>query len=47
LTTRLSRSLDQDTLLQTAIRELHQLPNVSEVSVFLSPPEKAGSENSD
>lgn len=38
LTTRLSRSLDPDTLLQTAVRELHQLPNVSEVSVYISPP---------
>lgn len=41
LTTRLSRSLDPDTLLQTAVRELHQLPNVSEVSVYISPPRPA------
>jgi GAF domain-containing protein len=36
LTAHLSRSLDSDTILQTALRELHQLPNVDEVSVFLS-----------
>jgi GAF domain-containing protein len=41
LTTKLSRSLDPDILLQTAIRELHQLPNVSEVSVYLAPSEKS------
>ena len=38
LTARLSRSLDPEELLQTAIRELHQLPNVSEVSVYVTPP---------
>jgi GAF domain-containing protein len=38
LTARLSRSLDPETLLQTAVRELHQLPNVSEVAVYVSPP---------
>jgi GAF domain-containing protein len=32
---RFSRSLDVDTLLQTAVRELQQLPNVSEVSVYV------------
>ena len=37
LADKLSRSLDPDILLQTAIRELHQLPNVSGVSVYLSP----------
>lgn len=30
-----SRSLDPDALMQTAIKELHQLPNVEEVSVYL------------
>jgi GAF domain-containing protein/HAMP domain-containing protein len=37
LAAKLSRSLDPDILLQTAIRELHQLPNVTEVSVYLAP----------
>jgi GAF domain-containing protein/HAMP domain-containing protein len=37
LAAKLSRSLDPDILLQTAIRELHQLPNVSGVSVYLTP----------
>jgi GAF domain-containing protein len=32
---RFSQSLDIDTLLQTAVRELAQLPDVSEVSVFV------------
>jgi GAF domain-containing protein/HAMP domain-containing protein len=41
LTAKLSRSLDPEILLQTAIRELHQLPNVSEVSVYLAPSEKS------
>jgi GAF domain-containing protein len=40
LAAELSRSLDPDILLQTALRELHQLPNVSGVSVYLAPPEK-------
>ena len=35
LSTHFSQSLDLDTLLQTAARELGQLPDVSEVSVFL------------
>jgi GAF domain-containing protein len=39
LTTQLGRSIDTDTLLQTTVKELHQLPDVTEVSVFLSPPE--------
>ncbi len=47
LTARLSRSLDPETLLQTAIRELHQLPNVSEVSVFVTPPRSPVSEESE
>ncbi len=37
LTGRLSRSLDVDILLQTALRELQQLPNVTEASVYMSP----------
>jgi GAF domain-containing protein len=35
LSTHFSQSLDLDTLLQTAARELGQLPDVSEVSVFI------------
>jgi GAF domain-containing protein/HAMP domain-containing protein len=41
LSARLSRSLDPGVLLQTAIRELHQLPNVSEVATYLAPPAKS------
>lgn len=37
ISSRLSRSLDLDTLLQTAVRELGTLPNISEVSVLLTP----------
>jgi GAF domain-containing protein len=37
LTARLSGSLDPDNLLQTTARELHQMPNVTEVSVFIAP----------
>ena len=36
IATRFSQSLDIDSLLQTAARELGQLPDVSEVSVFIS-----------
>jgi len=35
LATRFSQSLDLDTLLQTAARELGQVPDVSEVSIFI------------
>ncbi|HSL42764.1 MAG TPA: GAF domain-containing protein [Anaerolineales bacterium] len=35
LATRFSQSLDLDTLLQTAARELGQLPDIAEVSVFI------------
>ena len=42
LSTRFSQSLDIDSLLQTAARELGQLPDVSEVSVFIGQlPEQA------
>lgn len=37
---RLSRSLDVDSLLQTAVRELSALPEVAEVSVFISEQKK-------
>lgn len=39
LSSRFSRSLDVDTLLQNAVRELHRIPQVSEVSIFISPDE--------
>lgn len=35
ITSKLSQALNIDSLLQTAVQELHQLPNVEEVSVFL------------
>jgi GAF domain-containing protein len=35
LAARFSQSMDIDSLLQTAARELGQIPNVAEVSVFL------------
>lgn len=34
---RLGRSVDPDSLLQAAVRELHMLPNVEEVSVYIGP----------
>jgi len=37
---RFSRSLDVDALLQSAVRELHRLPSVSEVSVYIEPASK-------
>ncbi len=37
---RFSRSLDVDALLQSAVRELHRLPKVSEVSVYIDPSSK-------
>jgi hypothetical protein len=40
MTTRFTRSLDMDTLLQTAVRELGQLLDVAEVSVHVLPPEE-------
>ncbi|KAF0108767.1 MAG: hypothetical protein FD146_653 [Anaerolineaceae bacterium] len=44
LASSLSRTLDPDALLQTAVKELHRLPNVEEVSVFIGPPESPSSE---
>lgn len=41
LSSRFSRSLDVDTLLQNAVRELHRIPQVSEVSIYISPDETA------
>jgi hypothetical protein len=37
ISNRLNRSLDIDTLLQAAARELGSLPEVEEVSVFIQP----------
>jgi len=39
LSSRFSRSLDVDTLLQNAVRELHRIPQVSDVSVYIAPNE--------
>jgi len=46
LTANMGLSLDPDTILQTAIRELHQLPNVAEVSAFISSPQPLKDESS-
>ena len=40
ITNRLARTLDFDTLMQNVVRELGQLPNVSEVSIHVAPPEE-------
>jgi len=37
LSSNLSRSLDPDALLQIVVKQLHQLPNVEEVSVYIGP----------
>jgi GAF domain-containing protein len=42
LSSRFSRSLDVDILLQNAVRELHRIPQVSEVSIFIAPSETTG-----
>lgn len=41
ITSQLSRSVDSETLLQTMARELRQIPGVSEVAVYLTPPRSA------
>jgi GAF domain-containing protein len=41
LSSQFSHSLDVGTLLQSAVREIHRLPQVSEVSVFVKPAEEA------
>ncbi len=46
LTAQLSRSLDPDTILQTTVRELYQLPHISEVSVYLTPPKSSPEDSS-
>jgi GAF domain-containing protein len=43
LASSLSRSLDPDALLQTTVKELHRLPNVEEVSVYIGIPEAPSS----
>lgn len=45
LSSRFSRSLDVDTLLQNAVRELHRIPLVSEVSVYITPDETIENSN--
>ena len=45
LSSRFSRSLDVDTLLQNAVRELHRIPLVSEVSVYITPDETTENSN--
>jgi GAF domain-containing protein len=42
---RFSQSLDLDTLLQTAARELGQLPDISEISVFVGQEPEPGSQS--
>jgi GAF domain-containing protein len=42
ITGRFGRSLDLDTLLQNAVRELHRIPQVTEVSVQIKPTEEEG-----
>ena len=39
LTSKLSRSVDTDLILQATVQELHHIPDVTEVSVILTPPE--------
>ena len=47
ITNQLSRTLDFDTLMQNIVRELGQLPNVSEVSIHVAPPEDLVEQNGD
>jgi GAF domain-containing protein len=42
VTAQLTRSLDIETLLQTALRELARLPEVDEIAVYLGPEEGDG-----
>ena len=44
MTAQLTRSLDVETLLQTAMRELARLPEVDEIAVYLGPEEGNGHE---
>ncbi len=45
LSSRFSRSLDVDTLLQNAVHELHRIPQVSEVSIYILPNETGNDHN--
>jgi GAF domain-containing protein/HAMP domain-containing protein len=45
LAARLGRSVDPDSLLQAAVRELHLLPNVEEVSVYIGSGEETDPNN--
>jgi GAF domain-containing protein len=45
IASRFSQSLDLDTLLQTAARELGQLPDISEISVFIGQDAQQGSQS--
>ena len=47
MTARFTRSLDMDTLLQTAVRELSQLLQVDEVAVYLGTPPEGGAEETE
>ena len=47
VTTRFTRSLDIDTLLQTAVRELGQLLQADEISVYLGTPPADGVEETE
>lgn len=47
LTSRFSRTLDFDTLMQTVVKELGQLPNIKEASIHFSPPEQTNGDSED
>ena len=47
MTARFTRSLDMDTLLQTAVRELGQLLQADEVAVYLGTPPERGAEETE
>ncbi|KAA3643465.1 MAG: GAF domain-containing protein [Chloroflexi bacterium] len=47
ITNQLARTLDFDTLMQNIVRELGQLPNVSEVSIHVAPPDDVAEQNGD
>lgn len=47
LTSRFSRTLDFDTLMQTVVKELGQLPNIKEASIHFSPPEETNGASED
>ena len=47
LTSRFSQSLDFETLLQTVVKEIGQIPLVREASIHVAPPQIPGPENGD